>query len=254
MELGLDGKIPLITGAGSGMGRASALAFAREGAGVVIGDIDAAAAEETAEMVRASGGAAVAVAGDVSVRADAARYVAAACEAFGVLHVLVNNAGLEAFYTLVDTPDEVWERMLGVNAKGPYMVTQYAVPEIARAGGGAIVNISSAAGLRGNVGLAAYSAAKAAVVAMTRCLARELGPANIRVNTIAPGLIDTPTARRWTDRLGGMEKALELVGSALCIARAGNPEEVARTVVFLASPAASYITGVVLPVDGGMSA
>ncbi len=254
MDLGIEGKVVLVTGAGSGMGRASALAFAREGAKVVAADIDGAAAEETAKAIRSAGGNAVAVVGDVSVRADAARYAAAAREAFGALHVLVNNAGVEAFYTLVDTPDEVWERMLGVNAKGPYLVAQYAVPEIAQAGGGAIVNISSAAGLRGNVGLAAYSAAKAALVAMTRCLARELAPAKIRVNAIAPGLIDTPTARRWTDRVGGMEKALELVGSALCIPRAGEADEVARAVVFLASPAASYITGVVLPVDGGMSA
>jgi NAD(P)-dependent dehydrogenase (short-subunit alcohol dehydrogenase family) len=117
-----------------------------------------------------------------------------------------------------------------------------------------VVNIASAAALRGNAGLAAYSAAKAAVISMTRCLARELGPMGIRVNAIAPGLIDTPTARRWIDRMGGMEQALELVGPSLAIKRAGHPEDVAHLVVVLASPVASYVTGVVLPVDGGMSA
>jgi NAD(P)-dependent dehydrogenase (short-subunit alcohol dehydrogenase family) len=254
MDLGLRDKVALLTGAGSGMGRASARLFATEGARIMVADLNAAGAEETVRLIRADGGEAAAVTGDVSQRADAERYVAATLERYDRLDVLVNNAGLEAFHTLVDTSDEAWERMFGVNAKGPYMVTQASVPELEKGGEGAIVNIASGAALRGSVGLAAYSAAKAALVSMTRCLARELGPMSIRVNAIAPGLIDTPTARRWIDQLGSMEHALALVDHSLVIKRAGTAEEVAALVVFLASPAASYITGAVLPVDGGMNA
>ncbi|GIW40368.1 MAG: oxidoreductase [Candidatus Binatia bacterium] len=254
MELGLRDKVVLVTGAASGMGRATALLFAEEGARVMVADVQERGARETAEEIRNRGGDADFVVGDVSVRKDAVGYVEATVRRFGRLHVLVNNAGVEAFADLVHTSDEAWEKMFGVNAKGPYMVMQAGIPHIAEAGGGAIVNVASGAGLRGNVGLVAYSAAKAALLLMTRCVAREVGNLNIRANAIAPGLFDTPTGRRWIDLVGGMDKALELVGGGMAIRRAGRPEEVARAVVFLASEAASYITGVVLPVDGGMSA
>lgn len=254
MDLGLRGKVALVTGAASGMGRETALLFAAEGARVMVADIDGAGAAETAAEIRSRGGDADSVAGDVAVRADAERYVDAAVGRFGRLDALVNNAGLEAFHDLVGTPDEAWERMFGVNAKGPFQVMRAGVPRIAEAGGGAVVNVASAAGLHGNAGLTAYSASKAALMLMTRCLAREAGPLGIRANAVAPGFFDTPTGRRWSDPLGGIEKAVELVGHTMAIRRAGKPEEVARAVVFLASEAASYITGVVLPVDGGMGA
>jgi NAD(P)-dependent dehydrogenase (short-subunit alcohol dehydrogenase family) len=220
----------------------------------MVDDIDAAGAEATAELVRNAGGRAAAVSGDVSERSSAERYVVAAVEHFGCLDILVNNAGLEAFFHLVDTPDEVWEQMMGVNAKGPYMVTQYAAPHLMRQGHGVVVNIASGAALKGNAGLAAYSAAKAALVSMTRCLAVELAPFGIRVNAIAPGLIDTPTARRWIDRIGGMDSVIALIGQSMPIKRAGTPEEIASMVAVMASPCSSYVTGVVLPVDGGMAA
>lgn len=254
MELNLAEKVALVTGAGSGIGRATARLLAAEGAVVVVADIDAAGAEETVHLVESAGGRARAVAGDVSRRADAEGYVNAALEHFGRLDVVINNAGIEAFFNLVDTPDYAWEQMIGVNAKGPYMVIQYAAPAMIQEGGGVVVNIASGAALKGNAGLAAYSAAKAALVSMTRCLAVELAPFNIRVNAIAPGLIDTPTARRWIDRVGGMEAVISLIGQAMPIKRAGQPEEIAAMVAMLASPVSSYVTGVVLPVDGGMAA
>lgn len=256
MNLDLDGKVALITGAGSGMGRATARLFATEGARVMVADIDGANAEETVRRIAQASGAerAAAVVGDVSQRADAKRYVDETVERFGRLDVLVNCAGLEGFNTWLNTSDGDWERMFAVNARGPYLLVQAAVPRVAEAGGGAIVNIASAAALRGNVGLAAYSAAKAALISLTRNLAIEVAPLGIRVNAIAPGLIDTRMARVWIDRIGGMDAVMERIGHNMPIHRAGRPEEIASAVAFLASSASSYITGVVLPVDGGMNA
>jgi NAD(P)-dependent dehydrogenase (short-subunit alcohol dehydrogenase family) len=254
MDLLIGGKVALVTGGGSGIGRATSRLLAAEGARVMVADIDAAAAAETARLIADATGIAAHVAGDVSRRADAERYVGATLAELGQLDILVNNAGLEAFFTLVDTPDEVWEQMMAVNAKGPYMTTQYAAPAMMKAGGGVVVNIASGAALRGNVGLAAYSAAKAALVSMTRCLAVELAPFAVRVNAIAPGLIDTPTARRWIDRIGGMDEVVAMIGQSMPTKRAGRPEEVAAIVALLASPISSYVNGVVVPVDGGMSA
>jgi len=254
MDLDIVDKVALVTGGGSGMGRATARVFASEGAAVMVADIDGESAVETCKQITSTGGKAASVAGDVSDRADAERYVTATVERFGRLDILVNNAGLEAFFNLIDTPDDVWERLFGVNTKGPYMTITYATPVMARQGGGVILNIASGAALRGNAGLAAYSAAKAALISMTRCAAIELAPSNIRVNAIAPGLIDTPMARKWIDRIGGMDSVISLIGQNMPIKRAGQPEEIAAMAAMLVSPRSSYVNGVVVPVDGGMGA
>ncbi len=254
MNLELAAKRVLVTGAASGIGRATALLFAAEGAAVMVADLDESGAGETVAMIEAGGGRAGFVTGDVALRQTARAYVEATVDRFGGLDVLVNDAGVESFAELVDTDDEAWERMFGVNAKGPYMVIQAAARHLRRSPGAAIVNVASAAGLRGHGGLTAYSASKAALILMTRCLAHELGPHDVRANTVCPGFIDTPTSRRWTDMLGGTEAALEAVAGALAIRRPGRPEDVAAMIVTLASPVASYVTGAVVPVDGGMSA
>lgn len=254
METGLAGRVVLVTGAGSGMGRATAELFAAERARVMVADLDAASALESARRIRESGGDAEPVAADVSRRADVERMVSATVARFGALHVLVNNAGAERFAPLVATDDETWSHMMDVNARSVYLCVQLAVPEMLRGGGGAIVNVSSTAAMRGSPGLGAYSAAKAAVISMTRCLAAELAGAGVRVNSVAPGLIDTPMSRRAMDMVGGRDAMMRLVAPSLSIKRPGDPREIARVVVFLASELASYVTGATLPVDGGMTA
>jgi NAD(P)-dependent dehydrogenase (short-subunit alcohol dehydrogenase family) len=254
METGLRDKVVLITGAGSGMGRATALLFASEGASVVAADVDERTAAETTATIRANGGRAQSVRADVADRSDSERMVAETVSRFGGLDVLVNNAGAERMVPLMATDDETWNLMMDVNARSVYLAVQHAVPEMQKRGGGAIVNIASAAAFRGSPGLTAYSAAKAAVVAMTKCLAAELAGSGIRVNSVAPGLIDTPMGRRAMDTVGGRDAMMKLVSGALSIKRPGVPEEIARAVVFLASDLASYVTGITLPVDGGMTA
>jgi NAD(P)-dependent dehydrogenase (short-subunit alcohol dehydrogenase family) len=254
MKTGLSDKAVLITGAGSGMGRASALLFASEGANVMAADIDEASAAETAATARANGGRAESIRADVANRSDSQRMVAETISRFGRLDVLVNNAGAERMVPLLVTDDETWNLMMDVNARSVYLSVQQAVPEMLKSGGGAIVNVASAAAFRGSPGLTAYSAAKAAVVAMTKCLAAELAGSGIRVNSVAPGLIDTPMGRRAMDAVGGRDAMMKLVSGALSIKRPGLPEEIARAVVFLASDLSSYVTGVTLPVDGGMTA
>ena len=254
METGLGGKVALVTGAGSGMGRATSLLFAAEGAKVMVADIDEDGGNETVVKIRAAGGDAAAVRADVSKRTDSARMVAETVSRFGRLDILVNNAGLERMVPLTATDDETWNLMMDVNARGVYLGVQHAIPEILKAGGGSIVNISSTAAFRGSPGLTAYSAAKAAVVTMTKCLAAELAGSGIRVNSVAPGLIDTPMSRRAMEMVGGRDAMMKLLSGTLSIKRPGLPEEIARAVVFLASDLASYVTGVTLPVDGGMTA
>jgi NAD(P)-dependent dehydrogenase (short-subunit alcohol dehydrogenase family) len=247
----LDGKVALVTGAGSGIGRATALAFARAGARVVAADVDEAGGAATAAQLTDAGGDGVFVRADVAVARDVEGLVAAAVARYGRLDYAHNNAGIEgsvapgtAFH---EYPEDAWDRVLGVNLKGVWLCMQAEITQMLAQGGGAIVNTASIAGLVGGFG-AAYTAAKHGVVGLTKTAALAYAPQAIRVNAVCPGAIRTPMVARVLTARPEVEArwlAAEPVG------RFGTPDEVAAAVVWLCSDAASFVTGVALPVDGG---
>lgn len=246
------GRVAIVTGASRGIGRAVALALAREGAAVVVNYArHAAAAREVVDAIAAAGGRAVACRADVSRPAGPCRLVAAALRRFGRLDVLVHNAGYSARRSwqirLEDLDEKDWDRTMAVDAKGAMLCAQAAVPAMRKAGGGAIVNISSSAALQGDETLLLYSGAKAAVAGWTRNLARALAPA-IRVNAVAPGSIATGWIADW--KLS--KKDLRAIVEGTPLRRIGMPEDVAHAVCYLASDDARYVTGQVLVVDGGV--
>lgn len=252
MNTGLEGKVVLITGAATGIGRASALLFAREGARVAIGDIDGAGAADTVSAIEAGGGEAVALRCDVGREEDLAALVAAAGDEYGRLDVVFGNAGLLRTSPLDDLPTELFERHLRLNLTANFLLAKLAVPAMRRQGGGAIVFTASAGGLRGTRGSVSYNASKGGVVNMTRALADELAPDGIRVNCICPGWVDTPFNRPFWEHAG--EGAEAEVVRGIPLGRQCTPEEVAPSVVFLSGSGASYITGHALVIDGGMMA
>jgi len=243
------GKVVLVTGAGSerGIGRAVALAFANEGASVVITDVVAAGVErvarELSEHTKALGEVA-----DVRSKAEMARVVARAVEQFGGLDILINNAGLTRPTKFLDISEEEYDLVVDVNLKGMFMATQAAVPAMLKRGKGAIVSLSSVSGQRGGgvFGTSAYSAAKAGIAGLTRALARELSPQGIRVNCVAPSLIDT-------DIFGGQvtEERKKELGESTLVGRVGSVADVVNGILFLADDASEYLTGVTLDINGG---
>ncbi len=248
----LKDKVAIVAGAGSirpgmGNGKATAILFAREGAKVVAGDINLDAAEETAEMIRAEGGEAIAVEADVTCEAGAKKLVEAAVSTYGRLDVLFNNVGGARGGTGLKVSLEDWGATLDLNLKSVLCMCKFAVPEMMKSGGGTIVNNSSMAAYHSHA-MYAYAASKAGVIALTRCLAGGFAKDNIRVNCVAPGLMDTPMVAPIMT-----EKRLRRVESRVPLKRHGTAEETAQTVLFLASPEASYITGQTIPIDGGLS-
>jgi NAD(P)-dependent dehydrogenase (short-subunit alcohol dehydrogenase family) len=247
----LDGKVTLITGGASGQGRVAAVEFAKAGSAVVVADIDAGGLSETTDLVVGEGGACRAVVGSVADASDVDRMVAAAVDAYGKLDVLYNNAAIylpgRGDAPVADLEERFWEQILGVNLKGVYLCSRRAIPELRRAGGGAIVNIASLGGTRGSRTSHAYAAAKGGVIALTYSMAVTYGPDNIRVNAIAPGAIDTPMLPRLD------AEGLARMHDHTPLGRIGTPADVARVALFLASDAAAYVTGTVQVVDGGFS-
>ncbi len=248
----LASKVALITGAGSGMGRAGALLFAVEGAKVAVADIDQRAAELTARDIEAAGGKAIALGADVSKKEDAQAMVATTIAKLGVPDIVYNNAGIEgesAF--LAQMSEEAFDRVIAVNLRGVWLGMKYALPHMAAKGRGSIINTASIAGMVAMRGAAAYCAAKAGVIALTRVAALEYGRYNIRVNCICPGTIDTPMMRRVH---GGKVPPQALGPSVAVLGRAAEPEEIAKMALFLASDDASFATGAPFVVDGGWTA
>lgn len=242
----LSGKVALVTGAAQGIGRAIALLLARNGADIVVSDINLEKAEETAKEIRAIGPKAVAVKVDVSNLSDVEHMVEGVLEELAKIDILVNNAGITRDKLLLRMTEEDWDAVLGVNLKGTFNCTKAVIRHMAKQRSGKIVNIASVVGEMGNAGQANYSASKAGVIGLTKTIAREYAPRGINVNAIAPGYIETP----MTDALP--EKAKEELRKLIPTERLGKPEDVAEAVLFLVSEASNYITGQVLNVNGGI--
>ena len=250
----LAGKTAIITGGGSGFGRATAIRFAAEGARIAIADIDEAGAATTAEFVEAAGSEAEVVVGDISTAPGAERVVERALERFGAVHVLVNNAGIsqtDATDTWNATPD-TWDRVVQVNLKSVYLCSRATIPSLLDAGGGAIVNVASISASV-CIGGSAYAATKGAILSYTRHVAVELASRNVRMNCVSPGYMRTPmsTGERHGLSVEEQEERLDGFARRVPMKRVGSVDDIANAILFLASDEASYISGQELVVDGG---
>ena len=247
-----DGKVALVTGGGSGIGRATAIAFAREGAQVVIGDRNAQRGEETVRIIRDAGGTASFRRTDVSVASDVEALVEHAMSTYGRLDLAFNNAGIEGeVRPLAEQSEANYDAVMDINVKGVWLSMKYEIPRMLEHGGGAIVNASSVAGLIGFPGIGIYAASKHAVIGLTKTAALEYSAQGIRINAVNPGLIDTEMA----DRLAaGVKTTKDDLAPLHPIGRIGRVEEVAETVLWLCSGRASFVTGHSLFVDGGFTA
>lgn len=247
----LNGKRALVTGGASGIGRATAKVLGREGAAVGVMDIDAAGADAVAARIREAGGRAVAIAGDVSRAADCEGAVGSVVEAFGGLDILANVAGIIHRHTVVDFPEDAWDREIAVNLKSIFLLGKYAIPIMAAGGGGSIVNVSSSLGVFAGPQQAAYCASKGAIITLTKAMAIDHAAAGIRVNAVLPGGTETEMLLGEADALGITADDLRAHWSDRPLGRVAKPEEIANAILFLVSDMASYATGSILAVDGG---
>ncbi|MCB0910035.1 MAG: SDR family oxidoreductase [Propionibacteriaceae bacterium] len=247
-------KVAIVTGGGGGIGRATAVAFAAEGAKVVVVDINPDAAQATADQVTATGGTALAAPADVSSEADIKAVVAATVDAFGTVDVVFNNAGIIRRTTVEDISVDDWDRVFAVNVRSIYLMCREVVPIMAAAGGGSIINTGSGWGLKGGGRAVSYCASKGAVVNLTRALAIDHGPQGIRVNSVNPGDVNTDMLRNEASQLHQDAQSFLAEAAERPLGRMGEASEIAAAVVWLASDEASYVTGSALSVDGGGNA
>ena len=249
----LSSKVVIVTGGGSGIGRATAILFAAEGARVTIADRIISGGEETVRIIKAAGGDAIPVKADVSKSEDIENLIKTNMLTYGQLDVLFNNAGIEQpIMAIADTPEEVWDKLINTNLKGVFLGMKYSIPHMLERGG-VIINTASSAGLHGFPHQSAYAVSKAGIIELTKSAALEYGEHNIRINCICPGAIQTPLIERT---MSSPEwAAIQPFRSPSVMGRRGTPEEIAQAALFLASDeSASYITGTALVVDGGVCA
>lgn len=251
----LDGKVVLITGSGSGQGRAAARIFANEGARIVVSDVNAEGGQETVRLVQEAGGDAIFQAADVSKAGEVEALIKAAIDAYGALHVLYNNAaiwaarGLDNFVT--ELSEDGWDQVININLKGVFLCCKYGIPALIEAGGGSVINTASVAGIAGSRNRShAYSASKGGVVAMTRAMAMAYARNHVRVNAICPGGVDTPMIATMVDTDDRRQRS----AASHPIGRMGTPEDIAQFALYLASDESTWVTGGVFPIDGGFTA
>jgi NAD(P)-dependent dehydrogenase (short-subunit alcohol dehydrogenase family) len=251
----LAGKVAVVTGAGSGIGRAAATLFAREAAVVVIIDLVAQAAKETAAEITEAGGQAISVGADISAPGQVENAFTQIHSEYGRVDVLYNNAGVNSSGSVIDATDEDWDRSFAVNAKGTFLCSRAAARLMVQTGGGSIVNQGSVAAVVGVANFASYCASKGAVVALTRSMSVDLAPRGVRVNAICPGTVYTPLMEPMLRARGGgdMAAGMALTVAKYPIGRLGTPEEIAAVALFLASDDSSFLTGSVVTADGGMT-
>lgn len=247
----LADKVAIITGAGSGMGRATALLFAREGAKVVVADCDHNTGEETVSLIEKGGGEGTFVPVDVSKAADAERMVKTTLDRYDTLDILVNNAGIYSQGDVVETTEEEWHRILGVNLTGVFLCSKYSVPVMIQSGGGDIVNVASEAGIVGIKNQVSYNVSKSGVIALTRSMALDFAPHNIRVNCLCPGRTLTPLVEKVIAEAEDPESTRRALEEDRPLKRMGRPGEIAAGILFLVSDECTYATGSTLVVDGG---
>ncbi|MFC1915368.1 SDR family NAD(P)-dependent oxidoreductase [Chloroflexota bacterium] len=249
----LKDKVCVISGAGSGIGREASLLFAREGAKIVVSDIKTEAGEETVDMVKASGGDAAFVPADVSKAAEVEKMIRFAAEKYGKINVLYNNAGFfsKKDRLIVELEEEIWDKAMTINLKGTYLCCKYGIPELIKSGGGAIINVGSAAALVG-IEFPAYSATKGGIVSLTRTVARQYANKGIRANVICPG--QTATAMYKETVEARQERGPEFPYQPILLGRMGKPEEIAHLALYLASDESAWVTGATFVIDGGWTA
>jgi NAD(P)-dependent dehydrogenase (short-subunit alcohol dehydrogenase family) len=247
----LAGRVALITGGASGIGRAAALLFAREGAAVALADLNTDGGQRVVNQISKSGGRAFFEGIDVTRVADCQRLVERAIREFGRIDVLFNNAGIIRRATVLDLSEDDWDRVMAVNVKSIYLLSREVIPHMQKAGGGTIINTASGWGLTGGAKAAVYCASKGAVVLLTKAMAVDHGPQKIRVNCICPGDTDTGMLREEAQKLGEENSRFLADAAKRPLGRVGTPDEIAQAALYLASDASSFVTGTALVVDGG---
>ena len=250
-----ENKVAVVTGAATGIGAATAIAFGEDGARVVLADVNEEALSERLSEIEAAGGSGITVVADVSDPQHAQRIASEAVAAYGGIDCLVASAGIQTYGTVVSTDEATWDRTLDINAKGVYLAAKFCIPEMVKRGGGAVVNVASVQGLLSQPNVAAYAASKGAVIAMTRTMALDHAGDNIRANSLCPGSVDTPMLRHSASLFSPDDPtgALNEWGGLHALGRIAQPAEMAQVALFLCSEAASFITGAAIVADGGLT-